>query len=137
LSKIGGYLKVLIIDADPVVRALLGIQVEEMGLKDNRWATNGKEALTLLKKNPTDLIICGVSVPEVDALVLLKACKEDPRLTKIPFIIMGSSKLLRAEALEASMDTYIVNPVSPDELQEALKKIGARPSSPHAPPGKE
>jgi CheY-like chemotaxis protein len=110
--------------------------VEEMGLKDNSWATNGSEALTLLKRNPTDLIICGVSVPEMDALELLRACKEDPRLTQIPFIIMGSAKLLRAEALEAGMDVYIVNPVSPDELQEALKKIGACPF-PHAPPEKE
>ena len=130
------YLKVLIIDADAVVRALVGMQLEEMGLADNSWATNGSEALTLLKRNPTDLIICGVSVPETDALELLKACKKDPRLTKIPFIIMGSGKLLRAKALEAGMDAYVVNPVSPDELQEALKKIGAWPS-PHAPPGKE
>ena len=129
------YLKVLIIDTDPVVRALVGMQVEELGLKDNNWATNGSEALILLKRSPTDLIICGVSVPEMDALELLKACKEDPRLTKIPFIIMGSGKLLRAKAPEAGMDAYIVNPVSPDELQEALKKIGAWPS-PHAPPGK-
>ena len=74
-------------------------------------------------------------MPETDALELLKACKKDPRLTKIPFIIMGSGKLLRAKALEAGMNAYIVTPVSPDEPQEALKKIGAWPS-PHAPPGK-
>ena len=119
-----------------MVRALLGIQVEEMGLTDNSWATNGSEALTLLKRNPADLIICGVSVPEMDALELLKACKKDPRLTKIPFIIMDSGEVLRAKALEAGMDAYIVNPFSPGELQEALKEIGAWPS-PHAPPGKE
>lgn len=111
-----------------MVRAILGIQVEEMGLTDNSWATNGSEALTLLKRNPADLIICGVSVPEMDALELLKACKEHPRLTKIPFIIMDSGEVLRAKALEAGMDAYIVNPFSPGELLEALKEIGAWPS---------
>ena len=108
------------------------MQVEEMGLKDTRWVTNGSEALTLLKRRPIDLIICGVSMPEMDALELLEACQEDPQLTEIPFIIMGSGTLLRARALEVGMDVYIVNPVFPDELQEALKKIRAgHPSMPH------
>ena len=130
------YLKVLIIDADPVARALLGMQLKKMCLADNIFAKNGEEARTLLKKDPTNLIICGVSVPEVDALELRKACKEDPRLTKIPFIIMGSGKLLMAEALEAGMNAYIVHPVSPDELQKVLKQIDGWPF-PHGPPEKE
>jgi len=101
--------------------------LKEMGLTDNIWVTNGREALTLLRRKPTDLIVSGWSMPEMDGFELLNACKEDPGLKKIPFIIMGSGEELRAKALEAGADAYIVKPFSPDELQEVLKKIGAWP----------
>jgi CheY-like chemotaxis protein len=101
--------------------------LNEMGLTDNVWATNGREALTLLKRKPTDLIISGWSMPEMDSLDLLNACKEDPGLKKIPFIIMGSGEELRAKALEAGADAYIVKPFFSDDLQEVLEKLGAWP----------
>ncbi len=127
MSKIGGDLKVLFIDDDALVRTLVGMLLKEMGLTDNLWATNGREALTLLKRKPTDLIISGWSMPEMDGLELLNTCKEDPGLKKIPFIIIGSREELRAKALEAGADAYIVKPFSLDELQEALRKMGVWP----------
>ena len=123
----GGYLKVLIIDDDALIRTLVGMLLNEMGLTDNIWATNGREALTLLQRKPTDLIISGWSMPEMDSLELLNTCKEDPGLKKIPFIIMGSGEELRAKALEAGADAYIVKPFFSEDLQEVLEKLGAWP----------
>jgi CheY-like chemotaxis protein len=78
-----------------------------------------------LKCESADLIISDWSMPVMDGLELLKACKGDAALKHIPFI-MSSGQGEKADilrAIEAGVDAYIVKPFLPNELQDVLDKI--------------
>ena len=101
------------------------MQLREMGHTEIAWATNGRDALILLKERSTDLIISAWSMPEMDGLSLLKACKQDPELKQIPFIMMSTWPEHGPQALEAGADAYLMKPFFPEELQEVLRKVVA------------
>ena len=99
------------------------IALKEMVHTDTLLASSGREALTLLKRQPTDLIIAAWSLPEMNGLELLKACKQDPGLKNIPFVLMGGRREQTLTALEAGADAYLVKPFTPAELEEVLSKV--------------
>ena len=101
----------------------MGIVLKGMHDADIMPAGNGREAPTLLKKRPADLIISAWSMPEMGGLALLKACKRGPALRDIPFVLMGSEHQQTITALEAGADAYLGKPFSPEELQEVLRRV--------------
>lgn len=115
-------MKILIVEHDALVRALLDIELRAMVDAETSWATNGREALALLKKNPTDLIISSWSLSDMDG-GLLKACKQDPGLKRIPFVMTSTLPEHGVQAMEAGADIYLAKPFTPEELQEVLGKV--------------
>jgi len=101
------------------------MQLREMGHTEIAWATNGRDALMLLKERSTDLIISAWSMPEMDGLSLLKACKQDPGLKHIRFILLGDIYEQTTTAMKAGADAYLVRPFFPEELQEVLRKVAS------------
>jgi len=101
------------------------MQLRAMGHTETTWATNGREALMLLKERPIDLIISAWSMPEMDGPALLKACKQDPGLQHIPFILLGDIYEQMTTAMRVGADAYLVKPFSPDELEEALRRVAS------------
>jgi two-component system, chemotaxis family, chemotaxis protein CheY len=119
-------MRVLIVDDEALVRTITDIFLKDVGVDETIHATNGREALAFLKSESTDLIISDRSMPEMDGLELVRACKADPALKDIPFV-MSSGQGDRAEilkAVEAGVDAYIVKPFLLNELQDILEKIG-------------
>ena len=119
----GDSLKILVVENDISVRALMGMQLRTMGHTEITWATNGRDALARLKEETTDLIISAWSMPEMDGPALLEACKRDPELRHIPFVMMSTRPEHGPEALDAGADAYLVKPFSPDELEDVLRRV--------------
>ena len=96
-----------------------------MGLTDTIWARTEREARSLLTRNSADLIISAWLTPGMDGLELLMACKRDPVLKDIPFVMIGDMHDQMTTALKAGADAYLVKPFSDDELQRVLRKIAS------------
>ena len=121
-------MRVLIVDDEETIRNILNILCKDAGFDHTIQATNGKEALDLLKSESADLIISDWSMPEMDGLELLKTCKKDPLTKNIPFVMSSArsepSEML--EAIEAGADAYVVKPFMFGELQDILQKVSVR-----------
>ena len=118
-------MRVLIVDDEKALRDIMNILFKDAGFEQTIQATNGKEALDLLKSESADLIISDWSMPEMDGLELLKACKKDPLIKNIPFVI-SSARCERSEmqeAIEAGADAYVVKPFRFRELDDTLQKV--------------
>ena len=109
---------VLLVDDMLAVRALLRVYL--MGFKlDFAEAGNGAEALALARANPPVLIITDIQMPVMGGLELLEAVRGDPRLERIPVIILSSDEKETAKLRRLKpRHTFIA--VKPIEL-EALK----------------
>lgn len=116
---------ILIADDD-----LLGRQMIEQNLQDDGYqvigVSNGVEALAMIRSAFPDLILADVLMPGMDGYTLCHACKSDPQLRRIPFILYSSSFITPKEqqlGLDFGADRYLVKPVVPDELTESVRQL--------------
>ena len=92
-------------------------------------AANGLEVLAAVKRQPYDIILMDVQMPEMDGLEAarrLRAQDSDPRTR--PWIIALTANAMQGDreaCLAAGMDDYISKPIKTEELSAALDRASA------------
>lgn len=127
LSWSGGIyiIKVLIIDDEIQIRKGLRLKVdwEKEGFEIVEEASNGKEALEILENMDIDLVITDMRMPIIDGVELAKRCHIEFPHVKI-IVLSGYSDFdYVRNSLKQGVKDYLLKPVAPDELEEALRKI--------------
>jgi DNA-binding NarL/FixJ family response regulator len=69
-------LRVLLLDDDSFTLALLEDMLDELGSFDVAGASSAKAALALLAQAPPDLLICDLSMPDMDGIEFLRLAAE-------------------------------------------------------------
>jgi signal transduction histidine kinase/DNA-binding response OmpR family regulator len=88
-------------------------------------AANGFEVMHALKRQPYDVVLMDVQMPELDGLeASRRICREWPeeRRPRIVAMTAGAMEEDRRACLEAGMDDYIAKPVRLANLQRALER---------------
>jgi two-component system, chemotaxis family, chemotaxis protein CheY len=121
-------MRVLIVDDFPTMRRIVKNVLKQINLQNTLEAGNGKEAMELLRREEVDLILCDMLMPEMTGIELLEACKNDPQISHIPFIMVTAEaqKKMVMEAIKAGVDNYITKPFTPERLQDAISKVMAK-----------
>jgi PAS domain S-box-containing protein len=88
-------------------------------------AANGLEVLNALHRQPYDVILMDLQMPEMDGLTATRQiCQEWP-LSSRPWIIAMTANAMqgdREKCLEAGMNDYTTKPIRVKELTQALSK---------------
>lgn len=118
-------LRTLIVDDETELRKSVASVLQNMnlGIEFNiEEATNGLEALSMVKARPYDLILMDVRMPEMNGLEALKEIKEhDPRTFVV--IMTAHSNLNDAIlAIKEGAYDYVEKPVSSEKLANIVKK---------------
>ena len=114
--------KVLVVDDSVTMRELVASVLRRMGLSVEK-ASNGKEALELLKKENFDLVISDVNMPVMGGLELLKEFRKINKRT--PFLILTTETELskKEEAKKHGATGWIVKPFREAKLKEVVKRV--------------
>jgi class 3 adenylate cyclase len=118
-----GSSRVLIADDNKVNRLLLSRSVELLGHRI-ALAENGRVALERLRKEPFDLLLLDIEMPELDGFAVLEQLKADLKLRDVPVIVTSSIEGLDniIRCIELGAEDYLPKPVN----QVLLKaRIGA------------
>src|SRR5262252_6380346 len=86
-------------------------------------AENGRIGVEVAVREQPDLILCDVMMPELDGYDVLRALRQNPALTLIPFIFLtakGEKDDLRS-GMNLGADDYLTKPVVKDDLLRAVK----------------
>jgi DNA-binding NarL/FixJ family response regulator len=113
--------RILIIDDEPAMRDNLRDVLE---LKDFQpvVAASGREGVATAKRHLPDLIVCDVTMPEMDGHQVLEALRADAATARIPFIFL-TAKSERTDiraGMNLGADDYLIKPVQVDELLDAI-----------------
>ncbi len=112
---------ILIVDDEQSYRQLLSLVFEGDG-HIIRTAANGREAIELIRKEPADVIISDVKMPDMDGIDLLRAVRETlPDLGVILMTAYASVETAR-EAFKLGADDFITKPFDVEELKLIVKK---------------
>lgn len=108
--------EILVVDDDPEVRDAICDVLEDEGFRVQR-AANGQEALTRLALELPSAIVLDLTMPVMDGHAFLQARARDPRLRRIPVIVVTASM-----SPEISNDVQLVRkPIDVDALVEAVR----------------
>lgn len=113
---------ILVVEDDPVSRALLELYLEQEGY-EYVSASNGREALNLYNEHHFPIVITDWLMPEMDGTELCRAIrsKDNSKYTFLILLTSQSSPEALVEGLEAGADDYVVKPINPAELRVRLK----------------
>lgn len=88
-------------------------------------ASNGVEALDVVKAHGLDLIVSDVMMPEMDGNELTMRLKEDPDYSHLPIILLTAKTQEedRKESLLIGADDYVTKPFKMGDLQLRINNI--------------
>jgi len=113
--------KVLVIEDEPSIRnnIMLMLKVERYAATG---AENGRVGLELARRDPPDLILCDVMMPEMDGFAVLEALRAEPRFAEIPFIFLTAldDRSSTRRGMNLGADDYLPKPFTRNELLEAV-----------------
>src|SRR5690606_31487793 len=86
-------------------------------------AANGLEVLDALRRQPYDLVLMDVQMPEMDGLTATRRLREEFPPERQPRVVAMTANAMqgdRERCIEAGMDDYLAKPVKLDELKAVL-----------------
>src|SRR5271170_1894664 len=121
--------RILVVDDEESIREFFEIMLKREGY-EVFTAPNGKEALEALKRQPADLIISDIQMPEMSGMELLSKVREmDPEMVVIMITAFGSTETA-VEAMKLGAYDYVLKPFKIDEvkiiIRQALEKRSLR-----------
>jgi OmpR family response regulator RpaB len=113
--------KILVADDEVSIRQIVEARLKMTGY-DVITASDGMEALELIKNENPSLIVLDIMMPKMDGL---QVCREVRKNLTTPIIMLTAKGdvIDRIQALELGADDYVVKPFSPRELEARIKAV--------------
>lgn len=115
---------VLVIDDDPAALQITRAQLLPEGY-ELALVGSGAAALDRLTREPPDLVICDLMMPELDGYAVSRALKADPEWRYVPIILLTALDARDAivQGLEAGADEFVSKPVEGAVLRARARSM--------------
>lgn len=122
---------VLVVEDDPVILRLLEVNFDMEGMVV-LTATNGQEALDVVRARRPDVVVADIMMPVLSGLDFLTQLRADAAIAATPVMLLSA----RAQAgdvragMAAGADDYVTKPFEPVDLVERVNRLldqGSRP----------
>ena len=116
---------VLVVDDHRTMLMIIARQLQQLGFGNVDTATDPVTALTMLRQRRYGLILSDWNMEPMDGIGLLRALRQDPDYSGIPFLLVtAESRPARVlEAREQGANGYMVKPFDRDGLRRKLAAI--------------
>jgi len=117
-------IKILLVDDDADILEIVGFNLEAENYQVF-IAKNGKEALTIAKKEIPNLVILDVMMPEMDGIETCENMRKLPGLnsTIITFLTARGEDYSQVAGFDVGADDYITKPIKPKLLVSKVKAL--------------
>jgi two-component system phosphate regulon response regulator PhoB len=115
---------ILIVEDEPEIAELVRFHIQREGFNAT-IVHSGRTALSMIEREPPDLVLLDLMLPDVDGLELCRRLKRKPETREIP-ILMLTAKGDEADivaGIELGAHDYVTKPFSPKVLMARVKNI--------------
>ena len=111
----------LLVDDEPRIRRVLRLALEDEGYLVAE-AANGLEALSALRREPPDVVLLDLMLPDRDGFAV---CREIRRTSDVPVIMVTARTDSHdvVAGLEAGADDYVTKPLVAKELSARIRAL--------------
>jgi len=117
----------LIVDDSAAIRKILQrvLQQTELPLREIFEASDGQQALDILRSNQVNVILSDINMPNMDGIAFLKEVRGLPDYKNVPVIMItteGSPARVK-EAADLGATSYVRKPFTTDQLRDKLRAM--------------
>ena len=118
-------MKFLVVDDFSTMRRIIKNLLNDLGYQNVQEADDGQTALPILQAGGIEFLVTDWNMPGMPGLDLLKAVRSDPKLAKLPVLMLtGEAKRGQiVEAAQAGGSGYVIKPFTAVTLKEKIDKI--------------
>lgn len=122
-------MRVCLVEDDERIRSLVVEGLKRDGVSVDAY-DRGTPALEALSREPYDVVVLDLGLPDMDGIELLRTVRE--RDTQLPVLVLTARDAIddRVEGLDAGADDYLVKPFALKELNARLRAVTRRIESP-------
>lgn len=114
---------VLVVDDSPIDRRLAGGILEKDSVWEILYAGDAEDALDAVRRQPPDLIITDMQMPEMNGLELLTAVRREYPAMPIILMTAKGSEELASEALRVGANSYVPKRSLATDLVEISRRV--------------
>jgi len=113
---------ILVVDDDPVSRAMLTQLLEQDGHRVET-AADGRRAIEMLHADPFDVVLLDVVMPELDGFEVLSRMKRDEEMKHIPVLMITALDDVESavRCIETGAEDYLPKPFDPVVLRARVR----------------
>jgi len=118
-------LRFLVVDDFSTMRRIIKNLLHDLGYANVTEADDGTSALPILQAGSIDFLITDWNMPGMPGLELLKQVRADPKLAKMPVLMLTAEAKREqiVEAAQAGVSGYVIKPFTAAILKEKIDKI--------------
>ncbi len=114
--------RILVIDDDAKLRQTYAELLKSEGYAVTE-ARNGREGVEHARREPPDLVLCDITMPEMNGHRVLETLRAELRTAHLPFVFLtgwNEREDVRT-GMNLGADDYLTKPVVPDDLIAAIR----------------
>ena len=117
--------KILIVDDSPTIRRMVAASLQSLDSVVFNEASNGLEAIEILARESTNLMILDLNMPDMHGLEVLGFVRSHSKYRQVPVIILTTrgDEASRVAALEAGATAYMTKPFAPGSLATKAREL--------------
>lgn len=121
MSKSDGLATILCIEDDFETASLIAEELEDRGFRVVS-ASDGREALSLLRELRPDLVLSDINMPVVSGFDVLAHCSSIPHLERTPFVFLTAlgDRETELKGRRLGADDYVCKPIDFDLLHAII-----------------
>jgi two-component system KDP operon response regulator KdpE len=131
MSAPEGKGNILVVDDEPQITRVLKTTLSSQGY-GVRTASDGDDAVQVMKEWPPDLVITDLRMPNMGGLELCRYVRARSRVPVIVLSVKGEERI-KVEALDAGADDYVTKPFGVHELLARVRAALRRAAAPEEP----
>ncbi len=116
-------LKILIVDDSLIMRKNLARNLKVLGHEIIAEAEDGHISINLYESLKPDLVTMDITMPGMDGITAVKKIKGIDAETNIIMVTSHGQEAMVMDALKSGAKGYMLKPVTPDKLREAIGRI--------------
>ena len=116
---------IMIVEDEYLVRQGIAslVDYEQFGMQVITQAENGREAWQKFQKNPADILLTDINMPQMNGLELAKLVRDQAPTCHIVFLTGYDDFDYARTAIKLGADDYLLKPFSKDDVEEMLAKV--------------